>query len=185
MKHIDWKAAARASRLQTKLFEPVVSLNVLVALNASTSEQPWETSKPSPVRAWCDRGGIGGQLRSSERLLLWFGQQRHSHILGKIYKRALGGVTVTDHIGAGSFGHGGPIRVTSLPNVLKDERRSLPPGSTVVLVTSIMTDSLGREVREMKGQGYQVLILYAGDGQPAMEAPGTQTYVVGDALDVL
>ncbi|PKB67933.1 MAG: hypothetical protein BZY81_03570 [SAR202 cluster bacterium Io17-Chloro-G4] len=44
MKHIDWKATARSSRLQTKIFEPVVSLNVLVALNATTSEQPWETS---------------------------------------------------------------------------------------------------------------------------------------------
>ena len=44
LRHIDWKATARASRLQTKIFEPAVSLNVIVALNATTSEQPWETS---------------------------------------------------------------------------------------------------------------------------------------------
>ncbi|PKB67932.1 MAG: hypothetical protein BZY81_03565 [SAR202 cluster bacterium Io17-Chloro-G4] len=79
----------------------------------------------------------------------------------------------------------GPYAVTSLPNLLKDERKSLPPGSTVVLVTSIVTNSLAQEVREMKGQGYQVLVLYAGDGRPSMELPGAQIYVVGDVLDVL
>ena len=43
MKLIDWKASARASCLQ-KLFELVVSLNVLVPLNAITSERLWQTS---------------------------------------------------------------------------------------------------------------------------------------------
>jgi len=42
MKHIDWKASARLQRLQTKVFEPVVSLNVLIALNGTTSEFAWQ-----------------------------------------------------------------------------------------------------------------------------------------------
>jgi uncharacterized protein (DUF58 family) len=38
MKHIDWKATARAGTLQTKVFEPVVSLNMLIVMNGSTRD---------------------------------------------------------------------------------------------------------------------------------------------------
>ena len=44
LKHIDWKATARLNSLQTKVFEPVVSLNVLLAMNGSTSEYAWQGS---------------------------------------------------------------------------------------------------------------------------------------------
>ena len=42
MKHIDWKATARLGEMQTRVFEPVVSLNVLIVLNGSTSEFAWQ-----------------------------------------------------------------------------------------------------------------------------------------------
>ena len=44
MKHIDWKATARARTLQTKVFEPVVSLNMLIVMNGSTREHSWQGS---------------------------------------------------------------------------------------------------------------------------------------------
>ena len=44
MKHIDWKATARKSQLQTKLFEPAVALEVIIALNATTGEFAWQGS---------------------------------------------------------------------------------------------------------------------------------------------
>ena len=44
MKHIDWKATARAGTLQTKVFEPVVSLNMLIVMNGSTRDHSWQGS---------------------------------------------------------------------------------------------------------------------------------------------
>ena len=174
MKQIDWKATARISRLQTKIFEPVVSLNVLVALNATTSEQPWETSN----RRLFERGVTVAASVASYAA-------KHGYSFGLVSNAVatFSAKYISVPLGASpsqitlvleALAMAGPYAVTSLPNVLKGERKSLPPGSTVVLVTSIVTDSLASEVREMKGQGYQVLVVYAGDGQPAMEMPGAQ-----------
>ena len=44
MKHIDWKATARARTMQTKVFEPVVSLNMLIVMNGSTRDHSWQGS---------------------------------------------------------------------------------------------------------------------------------------------
>ena len=85
--------------------------------------------------------------------------------------------------------------MTSLASVLRDEGRSLPPGSTIVLVTSVLTESIPAEIREMQGRGYHVVVVYAGDSQSAqdmpslkirgLEIPGVQIHHVGDALDAL
>ncbi len=76
----------------------------------------------------------------------------------------------------------GPYAVTTLVEVMKGERSSLPPGATVVLITSIVTRALVREVAEIQARGYQVLALYAGHGAPEMELPGVPVFRVGSAL---
>ena len=73
--------------------------------------------------------------------------------------------------------------VTPLVDVLLGERHSLPPGTTVVLVTAVITQSLAEEVAEIKQQGYEVLALYAGDGDPQIELPGVTVFPVGQALE--
>lgn len=185
MKHIDWKATARSSRLQTKIFEPVVSLNVLVAFNASTSEQPWEGSN----RRLFERG-----VTVAASVASYAAQRGYCFGLVSNAVATFSAKYVTVPMGASpsqitlvleALAMAGPYAVTSLPNVLKAERGSLPPGATVVLVTSVVTKSVVSEVREMRDQGFQVVILYAGDGQPESDLLGAPVYFVGDALDVL
>jgi hypothetical protein len=77
----------------------------------------------------------------------------------------------------------GPYVVTPLVEVLQGERHSLPSGATLVLVTAVMTRALAEEVDEIKQQGYQVLVLYAGDGAPEIELPGVTVFPVGRALE--
>lgn len=185
MKHIDWKGTARASRLQTKVFDPVVSINVLVALNATTSEQPWETSN----RRLFERG-----VTVAASVASYAAQRGYTFGLVSNAVATYSAKYISVPLGAApsqitavleALAMAGPYTVTSLLSVLKEERNTLPVGSTVVLVTAIMTDTLLGEVREMKSQGYQVLILYAGDGHPEINVPGAHVHMVGDALDVL
>lgn len=185
MKHIDWKASARSSRLQTKLFEPVISLNLLVALNATTSEQTWEATN----RRLFERG-----VTVAASVASYAARQGYSFGLVSNAVATFSAKYISVPLGASpsqitlvleALAMAGPYVVTPLSNVLKHERKSLPPGSTIVLVTSVVNNSLIREIRDMKNQGYQVLVVYAGDGQPAMELPGAQIFPVGDALDAL
>lgn len=185
MKHIDWKATARSFRLQTKIFEPVIALNVLVALNATTSEQPWESSN----RRLFERGVTVAASVASYAARRGYSFGLVSNAVATFTARyisvPLGASPSQISLVLEALATAGPFAVTTLPGVLKHERSSLPPGSTVVLVTSIVSESIINEVREMKEQGYRVLVLYAGDGQPEADLPGVRIYFVGDLLDEL
>ena len=183
MKHIDWKASARLGELQTKVFEPVVSLNVLIALNGSTSEFAWQganrrfferavTAAASTAGFCADRGYSFGLVSNAV-----------AGYSGKWLSVPLGSATPQLSLVLEALAMAGPYVVTPLAEVLRGERHSLPSGATLVLVTAVMTRSLAEEVAEIKQRGYEVLVLYAGDGVPQMELPGVTVFPVGQALE--
>ena len=183
MKHIDWKASARLQRLQTKVFEPVVSLNVLIALNGTTSEFAWQgvnrrfferavTAAASAASYCADRGYSFGLISNAVSIYS-----------GRRISVPLGSATPQFSLVLEALAMAGAHVVTPLVDVLLAERHSLPPGTTVVLVTAVITQSLAEEVAEIKQQGYEVLALYAGDGDPQIELPGVTVFPVGRALE--
>ena len=185
MKHIDWKASARLGQLQTKVFEPVVSLNVLIALNGSTSEFAWQganlrfferavTAAASTASYCADRGFSFGLVSNAM-----------AAYSGKWLSVPLGGATQQLSLVLEALAMAGPYTITPLVDVLRSERHSLPPGATVVLVTAVVTEALAEEVAEIKDRGCDVLALYAGDGVPQIELPGVQVFPVGQALEAL
>ena len=183
MKHIDWKASARLGQLQTKVFEPVVSLNVLIALNGSTSEFAWQgahrrfferavTAAASAASYCADRGYSFGLVSNAV-----------AGYSGKWLSVPLGSAPPQLSQVLEALAMAGPYVVTPLVDVLRGERHSLPPGATVVLVTAIITKALAEEVVEIKDRGYEVLALFAGDGVPEIELPGVPVFPVGRALE--
>ena len=185
MKHIDWKATARRSLLQTRIFEPVVSLNVLIALNATTGEFAWQGSNrrlferavtiAASVASHCAGAGYsfglisnGVAVYSGKWLSVPFGSSKSQ--LGLVLE---------------SLALAGPYSVIALNDVLRNERNSLPPGATIALVTSVVTRALAEEVAEMQHRGYQVIVLYAGDGGPEMRLSEVTVYSLGRALEAL
>ena len=183
MKHIDWKASARLGQLQTKVFEPVVSLNVLIALNGSTSEFPWQgahrrfferavTAAASAASYCADRGYSFGLVSNAV-----------ASYSGKWLSVPLGSATQQLSLVLEALATAGPYLVTPLVDVIRSERNSLPSGATVVLVTAVITKALAEEFVEIKDRGYEVLALYAGDGVPEIELPGVPVFPVGRALE--
>jgi len=67
--------------------------------------------------------------------------------------------------------------------VLKGERASLPAGTTVVLVTSILTRAMATEINLIKDSGYQIRVLYTGDQAPTVEMPGVPVARLGRILE--
>ncbi|MAM65852.1 MAG: hypothetical protein CL702_05645 [Chloroflexi bacterium] len=183
MKHIDWKATARKQRLQTKVFEPVVSLNVLIALNAATSEYAWQGSN----RRFFERAVTAAASVASDA-------DRHGYTYGLISNAvaSYSGKWLSVPMGASSsqlsmilesLAMAGPYVVTPLTEVLKGERASLPSGTTVVLVTSILTRAMATEINLIKDSGYQVRVLYTGDQAPSVEMPGVPIVRLGRILE--
>ena len=73
--------------------------------------------------------------------------------------------------------------MSSLPAVLRAERVTFRSGTTVALVTALMTRPLMQEIFEIKAKGYTVIVFYAGDGGLGMELPGVPIFLMGQALE--
>jgi len=185
MKHIDWKATARTARLQTKVYEPVISLNVLVALNANTGEQPWETINrrlfersvtiaASVANHAAERGYTFGVLSNAV-----------ATYTSRYLSVPLSASADQLNLVFDALSMAAPYAVTTLPEVLRGERASLPPGATVAVITAVLTQVLAREIAELKGRGYQVLVLYTGEDAPLLDLPDVSVVSVGAAADVV
>ncbi len=185
MKHIDWKATARRGQLQTRVYEPVVSLNMLIALDAATSQYAWQgsnrrlferavTAAASVAKHAADRGFSFGLVSNAVAVYS-----------GKWLSVPFGGSPAQLGLVLESLAMAGPYVVTTLVDVLHAERDSLPPGATVALVTSIILPALAQEVQELQARGYRVILLYAGDGVPDLRLPGVPVYRLGRELDTL
>jgi uncharacterized repeat protein (TIGR01451 family) len=185
MKHIDWKATARRSQLQTKVFEPVVSLNVLIALNARTGEHAWQGSNrrlfersvtvAASIAKFCADRGYTFSLVSNA-VAVYSGKWINVPFSGS---NSQIGLVLEALALAGSYA------VSSLPDVLRVERDSLPPGTTVALVTPVVTRALVDEISEIRGRGYKVMVFYAGDRGLEITLTDVPVYLTGRALEAL
>jgi uncharacterized protein (DUF58 family) len=185
MKHIDWKATARTSRLQTKVFEPIVSLNVLVALNATTSEHPWEGTNRRLFERAVTVAASAAEQASRQGYGFGVVSNAVATYSGKWLSIPVGAASSQLSLVLEALAMAGPYAVTSLTRVLEAERYSMPPGATVVVVTAVITGALIKDVATMKDRGYHVLVLYAGDGGPELKIPDVPVFLAGPALDPL
>ena len=85
-----------------------------------------------------------------------------------------------------SLAMAGPFWVTELSSVLRTESESLTSGSTVVLVTALISRAVVLETEEIRRRGHRMIIFYAGDGEPGPAAqqlpPEVPLYLAGPSL---
>ena len=76
-----------------------------------------------------------------------------------------------------------PYVVAPLADVLNAERSSLPAGTTVLLVTPYLGDSLVKEITAFRDHGCPVMVLYAGDGLPDRDLGDITVIPMASILD--
>lgn len=185
MKLIDWKATARASRLQTRVFEPAISQNMLIALNGATSDRSWEGSNrrlfeqavtlSASVANYAARQGYTFGLISNAVVA-------HS---AKWTSVPLGASSSQLPMVLEALARVSPYVISTLPEVLRDARYSLPPGTTVALVTAVFTDSLAAAVMEMQELGHRVLIISVSAEVPDSGLRGATVLPLGKLVEAL
>ena len=185
MKHIDWKATARARRLQTRIFEPAVSMNVVVALNGSTSDYVWlgtnrrlferAVTAAASAMVLADRSGYSYGLISNAV----------ASYSGKWLSVPVGASPQQLAMTLEALAMAAPYVVSMLPNVFRAERANLPPGATVVFITAALTDSIPEQLAAFSESGYRLSVLYAGDGEAPDQIAGIPILNIGHLLDRL
>ena len=183
MKHIDWKATARARRLQTKVFEPVVSLNMLIVMNGSTREHSWQGSNRRLFERTVTVAASAADLANRRGYSYGLVSNAVASYSGKWINVPMGASSSQLSMMLEALAMAAPYVIAPLGEVLNAERNSLPPGTTILLVTPALEDSLVNEIAGIRGHGFPVIVLYAGDGLPDRDLGGITVIPMASIMD--
>jgi uncharacterized protein (DUF58 family) len=165
MRRIDWYATARLGRLQSRIYEPSRSQALVVALNIPTDEEVWRS--PNPV--FLERA-----VSLAASIARW--AIEHNYAVGLVANGSFPDAPRTIRIGAGNRPEQLNVLLEALAVVtafttidmsraLADPAHPLPPGSTVVLITALMTESVEAELRRLRSEGHVVHVLKTAPGE--------------------
>jgi uncharacterized protein (DUF58 family) len=182
-RRLHWKATARApgQALQVKLFEPTTSHRLHVLLNVSTSEENWSWQGYDPealeaaittaasVANWgVEHGlliGLAANAKifhstSSVRILPSRDPRQLMHIFEALAKLV-------------------PMGSMSTEMLVDIEGRELAYGTTVVMVTSVASQSLVHQLQQLKRRGHRpVLLLITSADEPLAPLDGMPAYAI-------
>jgi uncharacterized protein (DUF58 family) len=183
MKHIDWKATARARTLQTKVFEPVVSLNMLIVMNGSTKEHSWQGSNRRLFERTVTIAASVASLADRRGYTYGVVSNAVASYSGKWIHVPMGASSSQLTMALEALAMAAPYVVAPLAEVVNSERDSLPAGTTVILVTPSLSDSLLEDIAGIRVHGCRVLVLYSGDGLPDRELGDIDVIPMYSVLD--
>jgi uncharacterized protein (DUF58 family) len=187
-RYIHWKATARRATLQTKIFEPSASRPLAIFLNVNTFEHIWQgidrplqelaiTAAASIARyGWENSYAVGLYANTvanpgAERIRIRPGT--HPDQLSWVLDAC---ASLVD------FGRW-PIEM-----VMQAEAEHLGYGTTVVVVTSLLLDSLKSTMMELRRREHAVVLILLGEARCEDAPPGVVCYHIGgretwDALE--
>lgn len=160
-RHIHWKATARRQALQTKLFEPSASRPLAIFINIRTFNHRFEgidsdlrefaISAGASIARWAQqRGEAFGVYANS---MMHAGQR--VRIVPSAHPRQL-----TRVLEALAYCVGVPH--TTIERVLQQETDQLRNGTSIVLITATLSDSLRRVLADLQHRGFAVTLLGIG-----------------------
>ena len=161
IRHIHWKATARRQELQTKLFEPSASRPLAIFINIRTFNHRFEGIDPAlrefaisagaSISRWAQmRGDAFGVFANS---MMYAG--RRVRILPGAHPRQL-----TRVLEALAYCVGVPH--TTIERILQQEADHLRHGTSIVLISATLSDSLSRALADLQRRGFAVTLLGIG-----------------------
>jgi len=158
-RHVHWKATARTGALQSKVFEPTTTIQFGVFLNLDTFEHYWEgidyeraedaiTATASiAIRALDERrtvgvyaNGVSGGSDQPLRVRPSRSPSQRGEVLAGLAKLS-------------------PIASINFARLLRAETSRFPMGSTVVIVTALITDATAAVLVDLQRAGHRVVLV--------------------------
>ena len=161
IRHIHWKATARRQELQTKLFEPSASRPLAIFINIRTFNHRFEGIDPA-LREFAISAGASisrwAQLRGDA-----FGVFANSMMSAGRRVRIPPGAhpgQLARVLEALAYCVGVPH--TTIERVLLQEADHLRHGTSIVLISATLSDSLSRALADLQRRGFVVTLLGIG-----------------------
>jgi len=182
LRRIHWKSTARLGRLQTKVFEPTTTVDMSIFLDVRTVMPP-----------------LWGAIPALLELAVTVAASLAKHTLDEGYRVGLyANVNMTSSGGLVKIPpsqHGDQLEhilealaqvqsSESLPiaRLISNESRSLPWGSTLLVVSAAPTDSLLSVLFQMKRVGRKIALILVGGSKTPQSTDGLTVYHVRDEV---
>ena len=186
LRHIHWKATARHARLQTRTFDASADPHLVLMVNGQTIDPAYAGTlrdkfeallvvAASLARAALEAGSPVGvhtnAVMRDSHAQVRLPSTRHPAQLARILE-AMALLT--------------PYIATPFDQMLALERRRLPYGATVVVLTTLFSSRIVAQILSLKSAGHPVAIVGLTEDRAALEAAaGTPTYFVDPAWQPL
>ena len=180
LKRVDWKATARRQNLQSRVYDPSSDLVAIVALNVSTLPHAWQgffgdiferavSVAASLANAYSEQRVPVGLLANCT----WPG---HDTAIRVAPSRAPGQMTrILEALAMADV-----FTLVRIDRMLTDER--IPFGSTLALVTAVVTPGLEASLHRLKRHGLEIGIIYVGIDDPPATVAGSPVHDIRSAL---
>ncbi|HEX5503284.1 MAG TPA: DUF58 domain-containing protein [Thermomicrobiales bacterium] len=180
-RHIHWKATARAQELQVRVFEPTTVTQLGIFVNLDTFQHYWEG---------LDTVHSEAAIVAAASLAAHAVHERYA--VGLYGNGLVGGSDQPLRLAPG----GGPAQLTraleglaklspfatlDFPKFLRDETRGFPWGSTIVVISAVMTPPLAATLATLRDAGHR-LVLVAVDEFVAPSLRGLTVHRLPDDL---
>lgn len=166
LRHVHWTATARTGELQTKVYEPTRSVNVVFCLNVSTFESHWHGFWPEMLEYL---------VSTTASLAYWGASQNYAvgvvangtlvhadqpfRVLPSSDRNQL--TRILETLAGVSY-----IVTTDFSTFMLDESPGLPWGATMVLITAFVDDALQGTILRLRESGRRVVLVALGKEVP-------------------
>lgn len=157
-RQIHWKATARRQRLQSRVYEPSTAHNLVIILNVATLAKHWQGYIPQRmervVSVAASLAAYAFEQRWSVGLIANGALPESDQALKVLPGRSPGQLTrIMETLAAVS-----PIATRQIDELVRLESPRLPWGSTLVIVTAVVTDPLKASLADLRAEGRRVVL---------------------------
>lgn len=175
-KHIHWRATARHNALKVKQYDPTINFNWVFFLNIATFEQAWQgvdsERAERAIRLVASLANFASEQKYAFGLVangtFPDSDQRLRILPGRDPDQLR---NVLEALAAVSYYIASPIET-----LLRRESATLPWGSTLIVVTALVTENLLAEVLRLKDVGRRLALISLDDNWTPIHLPGIPVY---------
>jgi len=165
LKIIDWKATAKAQNLLVRTYEPSSSITIILVVVIETTARYWEGYSPKNLERIITASASLASYATDHQYTLGMFSNGTPILADRPMKvppaRSPEQLTVILEALATIR----PLAMGLMAAQLAENARRFPIGATLVVVAAFVLPELVEAMDSLKKQGYQLVMVYVGDGE--------------------
>lgn len=183
LRRVDWKATARKGDLMSRVYDPAASRQVYILVNVDTLSHAWEGYLKDDLER---------TVSTAASVAVWAAGQRHP--VGLLANGSLPDADrpirlppsgspdqVTRILEALAMVQ--PLTLNTLADTIRRESGRIPMGSTIVVVASLVPDSLAGALLRLQDEGHSVFMLGTSNRVDPTNLQGIRVHSVAGAFE--